>query len=374
MKNDVNISIIGAGVIGLAIAARLSVKYDNIYVIEKNRKFGQETSSRNSEVIHSGIYYNKTSLKAKLCVKGNRLLYELCDLENIRYKKCGKLIVATNNTEIIELGKLQNKAINNGIIDLQVLNAKEISHLEPNVNGIKALYSPSAGIIDSHGLMKHLENKSICNYVNFAYESEVTNIEKNKNGYKITILDGERVPFSFTSKYIINCAGLESDNIANMVGIKAEEIKLHFCKGEYFSIKPPKNKLVSRLIYPVPNPNLTGLGIHATIDLAGGLKLGPNTIYLDKREYNYKVDDSNIFRFYQLAKRFLPFLNIDDLQTEMAGIRPKLQGPTDLPRDFYIKEESNKGFARFINLIGIESPGLTCSLSIAEYVEKLIEN
>lgn len=373
MENDINISIIGAGVIGLAIAARLSTKYNNIYVIEKNSKFGQETSSRNSEVIHSGIYYSKNSLKAKLCVNGNKLLYELCDLENIRYNKCGKLIVATNNSEIIELEKLQQKGINNGVNDLQVLDAKEIIDLEPNINGIKALYSPSTGIIDSHGLMKHLENKSSCNDVNFVYKSKVINIEKNENGYKITIIDSNGDTFSFASKFIINCAGLESDTISNIAGIKENNNKIHFCKGEYFSIKAPKNKLISRLIYPVPNANLTGLGIHATIDLAKSLKLGPNVIYLDKREYNYKVDQSNITKFYQSAKIFLPFLEIGDLQPEMAGIRPKLQGPKDSLRDFYIKEESSKGFPNFINLIGIESPGLTSSLAIADYVEKIFE-
>ena len=369
---DVDITIIGAGVVGLAIASRLSEKYNNIFVLERNNKFGQEASSRNSEVIHSGIYYPRNSLKAQLCVKGNKLLYSLCEKENIPIRKCGKLIVATNEKEIEELNILYENAKNNGVNNLQFLDSEEIAKKEPHIFGIKALFSPSTGIIDTHSLMKYFETNSKDKQVDFAYQSNVISIDKINNGYRVFIKDSLKKDFSFTCSTIINCAGLESDKISKMVGIDNESYKIHFCKGEYFSIRPPKNRLVSRLVYPVPNENLDGLGIHATIDMGGGLKLGPNVVYLDKNEYDYKVDDSHQEEFFNSAKSYLPFLEKEDLQVEMAGIRSKIQTQGDTTKDFIINNEKDNGFPNFINLIGIESPGLTASMAIAEYVEELI--
>jgi len=372
MNTDVNITIIGAGVVGLAIAEYLSYRYDNIFVLEKNISFGQETSSRNSEVIHSGLYYPKDSLKAKLSLRGNKLIYNLCAKEDIPFNKCGKLIVATDKIEEKELDLLFVNAKGNGIDDLRFLNRDEIIALEPNISGIKALYSPSTGIIDSHGFMKYFEIKSKANGVEFAYLSKVNSIEKINEYYEISINDSNNQNFTFTTSIIINSAGLEAENISKLVGIEDESYKTYFCKGEYFSIKPPKNKLVSRLVYPVPNKNLTGLGIHSTIDLGGGLKLGPNVIYLEKNEYDYSVDEKHKEDFFQSAKKYLPFLSFDDLQIEMAGIRPKIQAPGSKTRDFIIRNEAKKGYTNFINLIGIESPGLTAAMAIAEYMEGII--
>ena len=369
---DVDITIIGTGVVGLAIATRLSENHDNIFVVERHKQFGQETSSRNSEVIHSGIYYPKGSLKAKLCVEGKELLYKICKEEEILFNNCGKLIVATTEDEVPELDKLNQKAIGNGVYDLQFLNRDQVSELEPNVNAIKALFSPSTGIIDTHGLMKYFEKTSMVNGVDFAYASEVRGLAKIDNGYRVDIKDADDNQFSFTSSIVINCAGLEADKIAGFVGIDDNNYKIYFCKGEYFRINPPKNKLVSRLIYPVPEDKLVSLGIHSTIDLSGGLKLGPSAFYLDENIYDYSVDSKNKTDFYLSAKEFLPFLEPKDLSPDMAGIRPKIQGPGENTRDFIIRNESDKGFPGFINLIGIESPGLTSSMAIAEYVEGLI--
>lgn len=370
---DVNITIIGSGVIGLAIACHLSSIYDNIFVIEKNKLFGQETSSRNSEVIHSGIYYPEGSLKARMCVRGRELLYQTCKKEGILFNKCGKLIVATENKELVELDILKDKAIKNNVFDLQLLDRKQVLEMDPNISAIKALFSPSTGIVDSHGLMKHFERSSIRNGVNFAYHSKVVGIKKQNNGYQIRLKDADDKPFIYSSSIVINCAGLESDKIAKMVGISDENYSISFCKGEYFRVNPPKNKLVSRLIYPVPMQNLVGLGIHSTIDLSGGLKLGPNAFYLNKNIYDYTVNSSNSLKFYNSAKKFLPFLSPEDLSPDMAGIRPKIQTPGGISKDFIIKNESDKGYNNFINLIGIESPGLTSCMAIAEYVEKIIK-
>ena len=376
MNTDINITIIGAGVVGLAIAAKLSEKYKDIFIIEKNISFGQETSSRNSEVVHSGIYYPKGTLKAKFCVEGRKMLYSLCEKENIPYNKCGKIIVATNDEEIKELYRLQEKAKVNNVDNISILSKEQLNELEPNVAGIKALFSPSTGIIDTHSLMKHFITKSVLNGVEFSYLSNVNSISKLKEhkGYEIKVNDPDGENFSFTSGIVINSAGLEADIIAKMVGINDPDYKIYFCKGEYFSVNPPKNRMVSRLIYPVPLKNLTGLGVHATVDLGGGLKLGPNTIYLNRNEYDYKVDESHLIDFYNSAKKYLPFLEKHDLSPDQAGIRPKLQGPGQEYRDFIINEESDKGFPNLINLIGIESPGLTASMAIAKYVDKIIES
>jgi L-2-hydroxyglutarate oxidase LhgO len=369
---DVNITIIGAGVVGLAIASHLSSKYDNIFVIERHKQFGQETSSRNSEVIHSGIYYPTGSLKAKMCVRGRELLYQTCKAENILFNNCGKLIVATEENELEALKALQQKAIENNVHDLQLIDRDQVLEMEPHISAIKALFSPSTGIIDTHGLMKHFEKTSNLNGVNFAYHSKVQDISKQKDGYLVVLKDADGTPFKFTSSIVINCAGLESDLISNMVGIVNDDYKIFFCKGEYFKINPPKNRLVNRLVYPVPGHKLVGLGIHSTIDLSGGLKLGPSAFYLDENTYDYSINSDNSFEFYKSARKFLPFIEHEDLSPEMAGIRPKIQAPGSNTKDFVIRNEEDKGFPNFINLIGIESPGLTSSMAIAEYVETII--
>jgi len=369
---DFQIAIVGAGVIGLAIAERLSHKYERIAVIERNERFGEETSSRNSEVIHSGIYYPTGSLKAQLCVKGRDMLYELCRAKNIPYLKCGKLIVATSEEEVSELHKLMHKASENNVNDLKLLSQEEAHEKEPYIKAISAIHSPSTGIIDSHALMHYLFNEGIKRDVDYVFNTAVTGIEKIKHGYKITTQEKSHESFSFTSEMVINTAGLESDKIANLVGIDDSSYKIHFCKGDYFHVAPPKNKLVRGLVYPVPFKKLVGLGVHATIDLASGVRLGPNATYLSENVYDYKVDESKAEEFLISARRFMPFLEKEDLQPDYSGIRPKIQAPGEPVKDFIIVNESKRGYKNFINLIGIESPGLTCSLAIAELVEEII--
>ena len=371
---DVEITIIGAGVVGLAIAEKVSQESSNVFLIEKHATFGQETSSRNSEVIHAGIYYTKDSLKARLCIEGKRLLYDYCKKYDIPFNNCGKLIVATSEEEISIIEGIRKTAIKNGVDDLVFLGREQIAEMEPNIFALNALFSPSTGIVDSHSLMKQYETNTINNGGQVVYGSEVTAIKQIKSGYEITLLDADKKNYSFTSRIVINSAGLTSDKVSEMVGIDDENLKILFCKGEYFRINPPKNRLIKRLIYPVPHHNMEGIGIHVTVDMGGGVKLGPDVNYLESNVYDYKLTVSKQEDFYKSAKKFLPFLEYDDIAPEMAGIRPKIQKPGEPQRDFYIMEESKRGYPGFINLIGMESPGLTASLAIAIYVRSLIIN
>ena len=373
MLYEADITVIGAGIIGLAIAEKLATRDRPIYVLEKNDSFGKEISSRHSEVIHAGIYYPADSLKAKTCVEGNALLYELCQKCGIGHKNSGKLIVATDNSEIEELELLLKKGQENGVRELEILSKQKIEEIEPNIKAIAAIFSPSTGIIDSHSLMKYFIAIAEENGAKIVYKSQVINIDKLSDGYELTIRDSSGI-FSFKTKILINCAGLHSDKIAEMVEIDAikENYKLHYCKGEYFSVGNGKNKLVKKLIYPVIKPKSAGLGIHSTLDLEGRMRLGPNAYYVN--ELDYKVDASHKKAFYNSAKVFLPFIELSDLEPEMAGIRPKLQAYGENFRDFVIKHESDRGFPGFINLIGIESPGLTASPAIAKIVADMVKD
>ena len=369
---DTSFTIVGAGVIGLAVAAELSKNNEAIFVLEKNLKLGQETSSRNSEVIHSGIYYPLNSLKARLCVEGKKLLYNYCDSNHIAYNKCGKLIVSNSTREDVLLENILGRAAANGVTDGRIIDKDEISQLEPHILAQKALYFPTTGIIDSHGLIKQLEADAANRGAEMVYGSEVKAIEQINGGYQVTVSEQDGPGFSFSTKYLINCAGLHAEDIARIAGISKEDYSVYYWKGEYFSLANGKHKLISRLVYPVPDKNTEGLGIHTTVDLTGRVKLGPNAIYMENNPLDYSLDKSHAKEFYLSALKYLPFLEENDLVPDQVGIRPKLQKPGDEIRDFEIREESDSGFPGFINLIGIESPGLTACLSIAKYVRELI--
>lgn len=370
---DTEITIIGAGVIGLAIAARVSSKHSPVLVVEKHSKFGQETSSRNSEVIHSGIYYPIHSLKAEFCREGRTMLYAYCDENNIGYNKCGKLIVATCRDEMGKLQQIQETARRNHVTDGTLLNRTEVISLEPNLQASSGLFFPSSGIIDSHALMHQLETDAINNGAEFAYGNEVIEIKKHGKGYLIEVAEPDGNHFTFTSRILINAGGLQAETISRMAGLYLERYKTYFWKGEYFNLANGKHKLVSRLIYPLPEKHNTGLGIHTTPDLGGRVRLGPNSIYLQDGKPDYTIDPNHSVDFFESAVRFLPFLELQDLVPDQVGIRPKLQKPGDTVRDFEIREEGKNGYPGLINLIGIESPGLTACLSIGKYVQSVID-
>jgi len=256
---------------------------------------------------------------------------------------------------------------------LRIISKREMKKLEPNVEGVAALLSPWTGIVDSYGLMRHYIARAKEDGAQIAYKTKVAGIEKAADGYAVTVEENGKKGFSFTTRVLINCAGLYCDKIAALAGIDTAEAgyRLHYCKGEYFSVGGGKNRMVERLIYPVPEHKVTGVGIHVTLDLEGRMRLGPSVEYVDGIDYS--VDGKHKEAFYKSAKKMLPFIEYEDLEPEMAGIRPKLQGPGEAIRDFVIRDESDKGLPGFINLIGIESPGLTSSPAIARYVGEIVD-
>jgi L-2-hydroxyglutarate oxidase LhgO len=359
-----DITIIGAGVIGLAVAAEIARPDLSVFILEKNHAHGGGISSRNSEVIHGGMYYPQDSLKAALCVNGNRMLYETAVKHNIPHKRTGKLIVAVKKEECEQLEILHDNGRKNGVTSLEMITKKHVSKMEPNVEALTALYSPDTGIISVHDLMNYYLADALNKKVKIVYHTKVAQIEKESNHFRILTHNANGGNFEFSSGVVINAAGLESDTIANMIG---NNYQLHYCKGDYCSISGVKPGVVQRLIYPVPAKKHTGLGIHLTMDLNGRFKLGPDVTYIERKE-DYQVAPEKAESFYQSARKFLPFLKEENVSPDMSGIRPKLQGPNDDFRDFVIKEDS----AGFINLVGIESPGMTASGAIARYVRKMI--
>ncbi|MBF0407593.1 MAG: NAD(P)/FAD-dependent oxidoreductase [Candidatus Riflebacteria bacterium] len=365
--DKIDITIGGGGVIGLAVAYLLSLHLPDrsILLIEKNHKYGQETSSHNSEVIHSGIYYPKDSLKARLCVEGLRALYDFCKKFQIPYRRTGKLIVALDNSEIPALENFYQKGISNNAPDLEIIGRNEVRKLEPCVKGIAAIYSPSTGIIDSHSLMSCFHNQAKMRNVMFVFGREINYLNKSPEGYTVGVTGED---FKILSRVFINASGLGTDYIQNLLGIDPlkNNSKLRLCKGSYFSYqgKSPVNMLV----YPLPHEGLSGLGVHATVDLSGRLRFGPDVEFVDS--VNYNVDVGKAVNFFNSAAKMIDGLELHRFQPDLAGIRPKLCG-TGI-RDFMIIHEAASGLEGFINLTGIESPGLTSCLSIAEMVRKMV--
>lgn len=369
---DYQILIVGAGAVGLAIANTLAKKGLSCLVLEENSSFGMETSSRNSEVIHSGIYYPEASLKSRLCIRGNAMLYEYCVRKNIPHKKIGKYIIASDEEELSKLKSIYSYASSIGVPGLSLLDSEAMHQLEPNIICTGAMLSESTGIIDSHALMQSLFDDASSAGVDFAFKHSFLCAEKNADLYTANIKCGEDI-FSVTCEYIINCAGLRSDKVAEATGIDIDKynLRLNYAKGCYFRIRRYKD-IAKRLVYPVPPIHKRSLGIHLTIELNGEFKLGPDAEYIDNSSPSYDVPACLNEKFYSAASKYIRGLSIEQLHPDQSGIRPKLQKPGEDFRDFYIEEESSKGLANFINLIGIESPGLTSCLAIAEYVQQYI--
>ena len=369
MSIEVDVAIIGAGVVGLAVAAELARQQKGVFVLEKNQTFGLETSSRNSEVIHAGIYYPEGSLKARFCIEGNPLLYEFCEKCGVDHRRLGKIIVATNNGEVEKLEEFLELGHRNGVTDIRLISRDEVRHTEPNVEAVAAILSPSTGILDAYSLMRALYWLARERGADFVFETEVVGLEKAGTGYEVEIRDREGTS-SIHADIVINSAGLNSDRVAGLAGIDLTQAgyRLHYCKGEYFSLNSPDGPPVSGLVYPLPEH--AGKGIHVTPTVDGRVRLGPNTRYVD--EIDYSVGETDKEAFYQSVRKFLPGLRLEDLEPEMAGIRPKLQGPEDDFRDFVIAHEEDRGLPGLINMVGIESPGLTGAIAIGRYVAGMV--
>ena len=369
---DYDVTVIGAGVVGLATARKLSEIYGSLLIVDKEENFGRGISSRNSEVIHSGIYYKPNSLKARLCIKGQSLLYEYCNKKSIQHNICGKLIIAQGELGAKKLNDLLINAQKNGVTSGILCSKEEISELEPHIKAEYALYFPESGVIDSHQLMFNLLHDAKENGADVAYKVEIKEIIKLDDGYEITAVDTDLNKISFSTKILINSSGLFANEISEMAGIIEPEYKIEYWKGEYFSVLNGKEKFISKLIYPLPENNNIGLGIHTTTDTYGRLKLGPNSFYLKDHILDYSVDENKKIEFYQSIKDFLPFIEFHDLQPDYSGIRPKLETAKIGERDFIIKNESDRGYNNFINLIGIESPGLTACMAIGQHISHQI--
>jgi len=363
--------IVGAGVVGLAIGAEIARSDREIYILEKETSYGQATSSRNSEVIHAGIYYPKGSLKAELCVEANPMIYEICREHRIPHKRLGKIIVANGEAEVKQLEEILKNARECGARDLELIDADDVHKLEPNVKADAAILSPTTGIIDAHGLMDHYHNEARrkSGADPLALDTEVTSLRKTGDGYEVEMVSGGE-KFSVEARVVINSAGLHADSVAEMAGIDVDQTgyRIHWCKGDYFSLtgKPP----ASMLVYPPPPKDAASLGIHTVPDLTGRLKFGPNAYYVD--EIGYGVESSSD-EFWRDIVNYLPTIRKEDLHPDMSGIRAKLQGPGDPVRDFVITHEEDRGYPGLINLVGIESPGLTSAPTIAEMVGNWVD-
>ncbi len=368
---DFEYTIIGAGVVGLAIAARLSEKSKHVVVLEKNTNYGMETSSRNSEVIHAGIYYEPGSLRALLCLEGRDLLYGICRKYGVSHVQCTKIITATSENELAKLEAILQNGRTNGV-ELRLLGARETLQLEPNIRTVGSVFSPSTGILSAHELMDFFHHRAVDQGATIQLRCSVSAIAQKKPGYEITISE-EGGTSSFTSEKVINAAGLHSDSIAALTGIDIDKsgYRLAYAKGTYFAVVPSKANLVARLVYPVPQNE--GLGVHALRDWGGRLKFGPDVEYLDDGILDYRVDENKLPAFAESIRKILPRIRNEDLTPDMSGIRPKLQRRGEPPRDFIICHEKERGLEGFVNLIGIDSPGLTAAPAIARYVEKLLQ-
>ncbi len=368
-----DITVIGAGVVGLAIACALSETGRSIVVLEKESGPGKATSSRNSEVIHAGIYYPLGSLKSGLCVKGSRDLYAFCEKHSIPCQRIGKVIVASSPGEEGAIEGLWRQGTENGAPGLTMISRAELAEREPYVSGVSALYSPNTGIIDSHRLIKALEALALSRGCTLLYNSSLSALDKSTGGFLCSVEALPSEHYIFASRTVINSGGLDADTNASFAGIDvdASGYRIYPVKGQYFRMRGKKQGMVNGLVYPSPERSLTGLGIHVTKDLSGSVRLGPDARYVDT--ISYDVNPAHAGEFLESARRLLPFLEEGDLMPDMAGIRPKIQQPGEDVRDFVIRHEADKDLYGLINLIGIESPGLTSCLAIGAMVKDMVD-
>jgi L-2-hydroxyglutarate oxidase LhgO len=366
--------VIGAGVIGLAVARALAADGHEVVLLERHAHPGMETSSRNSEVIHAGMYYPPGSLKARLCVAANPGLYRWCESHRVPHRRIGKFIVATTSAEEPELARLLERAAANGVPGLRAASAGELAREEPDVRAVAALWSPDTGIVDSHALMQSLEQDAREQGCSVAYGHAFRSAEFAGAGYTVRCTGPDGGDVTIKAATVINSAGLEADTIAAGMGIDldAAGYRQVYVKGCYFRLAEGAPVKPRHLVYPVPNPALTGLGVHVTLDLAGGIRLGPDVEFLADRIADYRVPPERAVLFAERAGRYLPGLRTEDLRPDQSGIRPRRMLPGGVVPDFVIAEESARGFPGWVNLIGMESPGLTCCLEIGRAVAALL--
>jgi L-2-hydroxyglutarate oxidase LhgO len=363
---QVDTVVIGAGVVGLAVARALAMAGREVIVLETENAIGTHTSSRNSEVIHAGIYYPKGSFKARLCVEGRNKLYTYCAEHGVSHQRCGKLIVATSAAQVAELDKIRAHAAANGVVDVAPIELAQVREMEPAVRCVAALHSPSTGIIDSHGLMLAYQGDAEAHGAMLAFTGPVTGGRVQDDGIVLDV--GGEQPMQLLARSVVNSAGLHAPKVAaSLNGFPPAHVPpTYYCKGNYYSLagRAP----FSRLIYPIPEA--AGLGVHVTLDLAGQARFGPDVEWIEAIDYN--VDPQRAEKFYAAIRTYWPDLKDGALSPGYCGIRPKIQGPTDAARDFMIEGPRQHGVPGLVNLFGIESPGLTASLASGDLVADLL--
>jgi len=366
MVDRVDCVVIGAGVVGLGVARRLALAGAEVVVLEAAETIGTETSSRNSEVIHAGIYYTTGSLKAQYCVAGKHALYEYCDSHGVELRRCGKFIVATSDDQIPELERLKKVAAANGVPDLEWRTPEEVAEVEPAVFCVGALWSPSTGIIDSHGLMLSYQGDAEAAGMMLAFQSPVMGGKIENDGILLSV--GGDNAIDIKANWVVNSAGLYAQQVAaGLDGLAPEFVPpTYYAKGNYYALtgKPP----FTRPIYPVPEK--AGLGVHVTVDLGGQVRFGPDVEWIDQIDYD--VDPKRADKFYDAVRKYYPALADGAIQPAYSGIRPKLQAPDEAAKDFVLQGAAEHGIEGLINLFGIESPGLTASLAIADTVANML--
>ena len=368
-RESVDTVVIGAGVVGLAVARSLSLNGNKVIVLESEKAIGTGISSRNSEVIHAGIYYPKNTLKAKLCVKGKDMLYRYIEERQIPYQKCGKIIVATNKEQQAQLEEIKLKAENNRVYDLRLMAPADARSMEPELRCSSALFSPSTGIIDTHSLMLSLQGDLENHGGECVFLSSVLGAKIQEAGIELKVKSHDDIAILMAKK-VINAAGLFAVPFANNIENFPSNLipPLYYAKGNYFSLSG-KNPF-KHLIYPIPEKN--GLGVHLTIDMSGRARFGPDVEWVDNLDY--EVCTSRSSNFYPSIREYWPNLPEGSLVPDYAGIRPKIKSPeqADIETDFLIQGPNEHGVPGLVNLFGIESPGLTASLAIAEHVKNIL--
>ncbi|UYN97865.1 MAG: NAD(P)/FAD-dependent oxidoreductase [Enhydrobacter sp.] len=359
--------VVGAGVVGLAVARALALAGREVIVLEAAEGIGTATSSRNSEVIHAGIYYPKGSLMAETCVEGRRKLYAYCAAHGVPHRNCGKLIVATSPAESETLASIKNRAEANGVEDMRFLTTAEAKAMEPNLECTAALLSPTTGIVDSHSYMLALQGDAEERGAMFAFHAPLQSGRATDDGIELAV--GGAEPMELKARLVVNCAGLHAPALARRIeGMPTDCIPTaYYAKGNYFTLTG--RSPFSRLIYPVPVPG--GLGVHITVDMGGQAKFGPDVEWIDGIDYT--VDPHRADKFYAAVRRYWPGLKDGALQPGYAGIRPKTVPQGAPAQDFVIQGPAQHGIAGLIHLFGIESPGLTASLALAERVVRVAE-
>lgn len=361
---DSDVAIVGAGAVGLACAAVLARRGLSVVVVERHEGPARETTGHNSGVVHAGLYYAPATLKARACVRGRELLYARCVRDGVPHRRTGKIVVATTEAEVSVLETLLARGRDNGAGALELIDGAELQRREPRVRAIAGLFSPESGIVDAYRLASSYAAEAQAHGAAFAYRTTLAGLTPSQDGWRVATRSHDGEPHELSARVVINAAGLSSDRVAELAGLDVDALgwRLRYCKGDYFALRSRGS--LHHLVYPVPAH--AGLGVHVTMDLGGALRAGPDAEYVD--EPRYDLDPSKASAFAAALRRYLPDVTDDDLSPDYAGVRPKLYGPSEPPRDFVL-EERPRGL---VHLVGIESPGLTASEALAEEVAALV--